>query len=83
MNGDVDEQYVRARTGRRAAGLEGALVDRSLHTIHSLDPSDDRSVTMNVAAQLRCSSRSCTSFGSGPPRPTGSKPRTRSTSSGS
>ncbi len=37
------------RTGRRAAGLEGALVDRSLHTIHSLDPSDHRSVTMNVA----------------------------------
>ena len=37
------------RTGRRAAGLEGALVDRALHTIHSLDPSDDRSVTMNVA----------------------------------
>lgn len=37
------------RAARRALGLEGALVDRELHTIGALDPSDLRTVTMNVA----------------------------------
>ena len=37
------------RAARRALGLEGALVDRELHTIGALDPSDVRTVTMNVA----------------------------------
>ena len=37
------------RVARRALGLEGARVDRELLTIGSLDPSDNRSVTMNVA----------------------------------
>ena len=37
------------RVARRALGLEGARVDRELHTIGSLDAVDDRSVTMNVA----------------------------------
>ncbi len=37
------------RVARRARGLEGARVDRELLTIGSLDPADDRSVTMNVA----------------------------------
>ncbi len=37
------------RVARRALGLEGARVDREQLTITSLDPADDRSVTMNVA----------------------------------
>jgi hypothetical protein len=37
------------RVARRALGLEGARVDRELLTIGSLDPSDNRGVTMNVA----------------------------------
>lgn len=37
------------RAARRALGLEGALVDRELHTIVALDPGDTRTVTMNVA----------------------------------
>jgi len=37
------------QVARRALGLEGARVDCELHTIRSLDPADDRSVTMNVA----------------------------------
>ncbi len=37
------------RVARRALGLEGARVDRELRTIGSLDTTDDRSVTMNVA----------------------------------
>lgn len=37
------------RAARRALGLEGALVDREPHTIEALDPSDNRTVTMNVA----------------------------------
>ena len=37
------------RAARRALGLEGALVDRELHTIGALNPSDLRTVTMNVA----------------------------------
>jgi hypothetical protein len=37
------------QVARRAKGLEGALVDRDRHTIASLDPSDDREMTMWVA----------------------------------
>ncbi|MGD9793105.1 MAG: hypothetical protein AB7V43_06465 [Acidimicrobiia bacterium] len=37
------------RAARRALGLEGALIDREQRTIGALDPSDDRTVTMNVA----------------------------------
>lgn len=37
------------RVARRALGLEGALVDREHRTIGSLDPADERSVTINVA----------------------------------
>ncbi len=37
------------RAARRAKGLEGALVDRERHTIASLDPTDDRTITMWVA----------------------------------
>lgn len=37
------------RVARRAKGLEAALIDRDTHTIGSLDPGDDRTVTMNVA----------------------------------
>ena len=37
------------RVARRALGLEGARIDRGLRTIGSLDPADDRSVTMNIA----------------------------------
>lgn len=37
------------RVARRALGLEGARVDREVRTIGSLDPTDDRTVTMNVA----------------------------------
>jgi hypothetical protein len=37
------------RVARRALGLEGARVDREVRTIGSLDPADDRTVTMNVA----------------------------------
>lgn len=37
------------RVARRAKGLEAALVDRDTHTIGSLDASDHRTVTMNVA----------------------------------
>ena len=37
------------RVARRAVGLEGAQVDHELRTIGSLDPVDDRSVTMKVA----------------------------------
>ena len=37
------------RAARRAKGLEGALVDREPRTISSLDGSDTRAVTMNVA----------------------------------
>jgi hypothetical protein len=33
------------RAARRALGLEGALVDRELHTIVALDPGDTRTVT--------------------------------------
>ena len=39
----------RRRAARRAKGLEGALVDRERHTIGSLDPTDDRTITMWVA----------------------------------
>ncbi len=37
------------RAARRAKGLEGAIVDRQLTTIPSLDPGTERSVTMLVA----------------------------------
>ena len=37
------------RAARRAKGLEGAIVDRKLTTIPSLDPGTERSVTMLVA----------------------------------
>ena len=37
------------RAARRAKGLEGAIVDRKLMTIPSLDPGTERSVTMLVA----------------------------------
>ena len=37
------------RVARRAKGLEGALVDRDPRTLVSLDPTDHRSVVMNVA----------------------------------
>ncbi len=37
------------RAARRAKGLEAALVDRHPMTIGALDPTDSRSVTMNVA----------------------------------
>lgn len=37
------------RVARRALGLEGARLDREPRSIGSLDPMDDRSVTMNVA----------------------------------
>ena len=37
------------RVARRAKGLEGALVDRERTELASLDPADDRSVTMYVA----------------------------------
>lgn len=37
------------RAARRAKGLEGALVDRELHTISALDPSDARTIEMWVA----------------------------------
>lgn len=37
------------RAARRAKGLEGALVDRERQTIHALDPSDGRQVSMWVA----------------------------------
>lgn len=37
------------RVARRAKGLEGALVDRDRRTLVSLDPTDERSVVMNVA----------------------------------
>lgn len=37
------------RAARRAKGLEGALVDRAHMTIASLDPTDDREITMYVA----------------------------------
>lgn len=37
------------RVARQAKGLEGALIDRDLHTIRALDPSDSRSIGMNVA----------------------------------
>jgi hypothetical protein len=37
------------RAARRAKGLEGALVDRERQTIHALDPSDVRQVSMWVA----------------------------------
>lgn len=38
-----------SRAARRAKGLEAALVDRDLHTIRALDPSDPRSETILVA----------------------------------
>lgn len=37
------------RAARRARGLEGAIVDKQVHTIASFDANDTRSVTMNVA----------------------------------
>lgn len=37
------------RVARRAKGLEGALVDRAAKTIGALDPTDTRTVTMQVA----------------------------------
>jgi hypothetical protein len=37
------------RAARRAKGLEGALVDRARHTISSLDPPDQRHITLWVA----------------------------------
>jgi len=37
------------RVARRALGLEGARIDREIHTIVALDPTDARNVTMNVA----------------------------------
>lgn len=37
------------RVARKAAGLEAALVDRGEMTIRSLDPTNGRTVTMNVA----------------------------------
>jgi len=37
------------RVARRARGLEGALVDRARTTIPSLDPGDQRTITINVA----------------------------------
>jgi len=37
------------RVARRARGLEGALVDRARTTIPSLDPEDQRTITINVA----------------------------------
>ena len=37
------------RAARRAAGLEGALVDHDRCTLDSLDPTDDRSVIVRVA----------------------------------
>ncbi len=37
------------RVARRARGLEGALVDRARTTIPSLDPGDQRNITINVA----------------------------------
>lgn len=37
------------RVARRAKGLEATLVDRDIQLIGALDPTDDRSVTMNVA----------------------------------
>jgi hypothetical protein len=37
------------RAARCAKGLEGALIDRDLHTISSLDPTDTRTAAIHVA----------------------------------
>lgn len=41
------------RAARRARGLEGALVDRDLHTILSLDPADQRVTEMQAPRRRR------------------------------
>ncbi len=38
-----------SRAARRAKGLEGALIDRDLHTIASFDPTDVRTATIHIA----------------------------------
>jgi hypothetical protein len=37
------------RTARKVKGLEGAMVDRALTTLHALDPEDDRSAEVYLA----------------------------------